>query len=60
MVSQMKLEATEMWSYRRMLGIPWIKHVSNEKVLKKKKKKKKGHILNPRKGGLENYTCKTD
>ena len=31
-----KLEAAEMWFYRRMLNIPWTLHVANEEVLKKK------------------------
>ena len=30
-----KLEAAEMWFYRRMLKIPWTGHVTKEEVLKK-------------------------
>ena len=28
-----KIEAFEMWLYRRMLRIPWVDRVSNERVL---------------------------
>jgi len=28
-----RLEAVEIWFYRRMLKIPWTDHVSNEQVL---------------------------
>lgn len=30
-----RLEATETWFYRRMLGITWTEHVSNDNILKK-------------------------
>ena len=30
-----KLEATEMWFYRRMLRISWVDRISNEEVLRK-------------------------
>ena len=32
--SQRKLEAFEMWCYRRLLKISWTRHVTNENVLK--------------------------
>ena len=62
-----KLEAAEMWFYRRMLKIPWTDHVTNEEVLKKIGTKRKlltsvrkrlleflGHVM--RKESLENLT----
>jgi len=30
-----KLETFEMWSYRRMLRIPWTEHVTNVEVIRK-------------------------
>ena len=33
-----KLEAFEMWIYRRLLKITWVDHVSNEEVLRKMNK----------------------
>jgi len=60
-----KLEAMEMWLYRRMLKISWTEHVTNEEVLKraqternllasiiKRQLKFLGHVL--RKDSLEN------
>jgi len=62
--SEKKLEAAEMWLYRRMMRISWIKKVSNEKVLQMVKKERSllrtirkrqlkfvGHVI--RKEGLE-------
>ena len=62
-----KLEAAEMWFYRRMLKIPWTGHVTNEEVLKKIGTKRKllptirkrqleflGHVM--RKESVENLT----
>ena len=59
-----KLEAMEMWCYRRMMRISWVKKISNKCVLKivgmerdllvtirKRQLKFVGHIM--RKGGLE-------
>lgn len=33
-----KLEAFEMWTYRRMLRIPWTEHVTNVEVLRRMEK----------------------
>ena len=30
-----RIEALEMWFYRRMLKIPWVDHISNEQVLQR-------------------------
>ena len=30
-----RIEALEMWLYRRMLKIPWVDHISNEQVLQR-------------------------
>lgn len=30
-----RLEAIELWSYRRMLGMLWTGHVSNDELLSK-------------------------
>ena len=62
-----KLEAAEMWFYRRMLKIPWRLNITNEEVLKKKGAERKllqtvrrrqleflGHVM--RKERLENLT----
>ncbi len=62
-----KLEAAEMWFYRRMLRIPWTAHVTNEEVLRKIGTERKllptvrkrqleflGHVM--RKESLENLT----
>lgn len=35
----------EVWSYRRMLGIPWTKHVSNDEAGFKDNRKKKIFIF---------------
>lgn len=35
-----KLEAFEMWCYRRMLKIPWIDKIRNEEVLERLKKER--------------------
>ncbi|KAI5708046.1 hypothetical protein M8J77_015361 [Diaphorina citri] len=35
-----KLEAFEMWLYRRILKISWIEHVTNEEVLRRMKKER--------------------
>ena len=29
---EIKLQATEMWFYRRMMKISWVDHVTNEEV----------------------------
>jgi hypothetical protein len=52
-----RLEATEMWFWRRMLKVPWTAKITNEKrkTIKELRKKQSGfigHIL--RKGKLEN------
>ena len=60
-----RLEATEMWFYRRMLRISWTQHVSNYEVLRRMQTKRRlmldirkrqlkflGHIM--RKKGLKN------
>jgi hypothetical protein len=60
-----RLEATEMWFWRRMLKVPWTDKITNENILKQINEKRKtikelrkkqsrfiGHIL--RKGKLEN------
>ncbi|MGX9987587.1 reverse transcriptase domain-containing protein [Soonwooa purpurea] len=60
-----RLEATEMWFYRRMLRISWTQHVSNYEVLRRMQTKRRlmldirkrqlkflGHVM--RKEGLEN------
>ncbi|MCH9665805.1 MAG: hypothetical protein K0U41_08180 [Gammaproteobacteria bacterium] len=62
-----KLEAVEMWFYRRMLRISWTDHATNEEVLRRAGTKRKlinkirkrqlqflGHIM--RKGKLENLS----
>ena len=36
--STKKLQAFEMWLYRRILKIPWIDHVTNEEVLRRMNK----------------------
>ena len=64
---QKKLEAVEMWFFRRMLKISWVEHQSNEEVLRKAKAERSlirtirerqmkfmGHIM--RKEMLENLT----
>lgn len=35
-----RLEATDIWFYRRMLRIPWMEHVRNKEVSRKKGKKR--------------------
>ncbi|XP_050513955.1 uncharacterized protein LOC126889589 [Diabrotica virgifera virgifera] len=49
-----KLEAFEMWSYRRMLRISWVQRISNRvgqgegdlmKMIKKRKLEYLGHIM---------------
>jgi hypothetical protein len=60
-----RLEATEMWFWKRMLKVPWTDKITNENILKQVNMKRKtikelgkkqsrfiGHIL--RKGKLEN------
>ena len=60
-----RLEATEMWFWRRMLKVPWADEITNENILKQVNEKRKtikelrqkqsgfiGHIL--RKEKLEN------
>ncbi len=32
---EQRLEATEVWFYRRMLKIPWTERVTNEEVLRR-------------------------
>ena len=34
-VMERRIEALEMWLYRRMLKIPWVDHISNEQVLQR-------------------------
>lgn len=34
-VTMNRLEAFEMWTFRRMLKIPWTHHITNEEVLRK-------------------------
>ena len=34
-VMEKRIEAMEMWLYRRMLRIPWVDHISNERVLQR-------------------------
>ena len=63
----MKIEAVEMWFYRRMLRISWTEHATNEEALRRAGGKRKlvktnkkrqlqflGHVM--RKGNLENLT----
>lgn len=60
-----RLEAFEMWCYRRMLRISWIYHVTNEAVLQRVRKQKEvlnsikerklsyfGHVMRNQKYGL--------
>ena len=35
-----KIEAFEMWTYRRLLSIPWTGRVTNEEVLRRMKKQR--------------------
>ena len=35
-----KIEAFEMWTYRRLLSIPWTDRVTNEEVLRRMKKQR--------------------
>lgn len=37
-VTMNRLEAFEMWTYRRLLKIPWTDHVSNQEVLRRLQK----------------------
>ena len=34
-VMERRIEALEMWLYRRLLKIPWVDHISNEQVLQR-------------------------
>lgn len=61
-----RLEATEMWFFRRMLRISWTDHVTNQEILQRVGRKKTlmmtlrrqlkflGHVM--RKEGMENLT----
>ena len=64
---EQKLEAAEMWFYRRILRISWTEHITNEEVLRRMGARRKlmnnirkrqlqflGHVM--RKEGLENLT----
>ena len=34
-VMEKRIEALEMWLYRRMLKVPWVDHISNEQVMQR-------------------------
>jgi hypothetical protein len=36
-----RLEATEMWFWRRMLKVPWTDKITNENILKQINEKRK-------------------
>ena len=40
MIDEIKLEAVEMWIYRRVIKIPWTARISNEEVLKRRNVKR--------------------
>lgn len=50
--SQMKLEAREIWFYRKMPRIPWTEHGSN-KVLRKNRNKKGAYTWHQKETWLE-------
>jgi len=45
-----RLEAFEMWCFRKMFKIPWTERVTNNEVLDKiKEQNKYGKVFNPEK-----------
>ena len=53
-VLEMKIEAFEMWIYRRLLKIYWVDHVTNDEVLRRVGKNREP-LLNIKRRKLEYF-----